>query len=770
MQWDWQNRSLDLGVGELASFALFSPGERAAGRWRAELGSRWHEILRERASEEDPGWRFERPVEGMLQREGWSFHVRGRIDQWHAGKAPPLLREVKTIREDLPGEEAELRARYPAYFHQAQLYAWILGPEEQGPEVEVLFLDIQSGITQAVRLGEEDRENLHRHLASVVALLEERRGHFAALRKFAVRPPFPDWRPGQEACRDSLRQQLRKDGPVAMEAPTGFGKTGLALEQALRALVSGEVERILLLTGKTTGQSPLLQQLRTMIGTGGGPTVLALRSRRDHEAGLHIEEPPSPAEIRRRWESSGLSAPALLADHPPGLEEIRSLGLRYGIPPYAVTRLLLPYADIWIADYNYLFDPAVASLFEGMPAFRPEKTFLLVDEAHNLPERAAASRSHPLTARGLGPVLDELQFLRFPGKLTRLCDRLLSFLKKIPRSDALDPPQEGECLVLVGEIFDALRETGFGEDELTPESRDWLFHLAYLLSDWNDPGLSYHLYAPAKGCVHVACLDASAAIAPVLRSFGRCLLMSATLQPWEDYRRRLGLEKEPFHVVEGTAAYLRESFTVYVDGRVDTRYRAREQSRKTTVDTLAGSARPGEECVVAFFPSYAYAESVLAGLRERWPGLRAELQPRDLPLEEQVAFLETALLLDDLLLLVLGSRFSEGIDLLGGRVRSAIVVGPALPEVNGLQKAREAALPGSSEERFHRIYRIPGLRKISQALGRLVRDPHHRARVLLHGRRFTEEPYLRLLPEYLQPREFLTDEAAYRKHWAGEES
>lgn len=770
MQWDWQNRSLDLGAGELASFALFSSGEGSTGRWRAELGSQWHGILRRRAEEEDVEWTFEVPVSGLLQREGWSFFVRGRIDQWHPGRNPPLLREVKTIRDVLPGDEADLRAAYPAYFHQAQLYAWLLGKSGSVPDAELLFLEIQSGLTQSVPLRAEDAHNLRRHLTSVVHLLEERRRHFAALRRFTVAPPFAAWRPGQEACRADLAEQLQHHRPVAMEAPTGFGKTGIALEQALRSLVSGESERILLLTGKTTGQSPLLQQLRGMLGDGAGPTALALRSRRDHEAGLHLAESPSPAEIRLRWENSGLSAPALLADHPPTLDEIRTLGLQTGIPPYAITRLLLPYADIWVADYNYLFDPAVASLFEGMPSFRPERTFLLVDEAHNLPERAATSRSHILSTRQLAPLLDELRFLRFPGQLTRLCDRLLSFLKKVARTDALDPPMESDCLQLLHEIGDALRETGFGEEELSPENRDWLLHIPYLLADWNDPALAYHLYAPARGVLHLACLDAAPAIAPVLHSFGRCLLMSATLRPWEPYRESLGLGSGELLAVEGTAAYLRSSFEVYIDARIDTRFRARESSRPRTVEALARTARPGEECGVAFFPSYAYAESVLADLRKHWPGLRAELQPRDLPLEEQYAFLESALLFDDLLFLVLGSRFSEGIDFLGGRVRTAIVIGPALPEVNGLQKAREAALPGSTEERFHRVYRIPGLRKINQALGRLVRAPEHRARVLLLGRRFAETPYKDLLPEYLQPHEVIKDDEAFSRHWLERES
>jgi DNA excision repair protein ERCC-2 len=139
--------------------------------------------------------------------------------------------------------------------------------------------------------------------------------------------------------------------------------------------------------------------------------------------------------------------------------------------------------------------------------------------------------------------------------------------------------------------------------------------------------------------------------------------------------------------------------------------------------------------------------------------------PATSTLEQQNQFLESALLFDDVLFLVLGSRFGEGIDALGGRVSEAIVVSPALPEVNSLQHEREKLIPGGKAAAFHEIYLIPGMRKISQALGRLVRNPDHQARVLLHGKRFMEPVYQDLLPEYLQPVEYVVTDQEFRTKW-----
>ncbi|HKJ90065.1 MAG TPA: hypothetical protein VJ960_02955, partial [Oceanipulchritudo sp.] len=124
MYWDWQNRLARLSVGELSRFSMFAGSDPRSGRWRAELGSHWHGVLRQQAVATGESWIFERPVSGTLRQEGWSFELSGRVDQLRPGPGRPLLREVKTISADLPAAATELRDRYPQYLHQAMLYAF----------------------------------------------------------------------------------------------------------------------------------------------------------------------------------------------------------------------------------------------------------------------------------------------------------------------------------------------------------------------------------------------------------------------------------------------------------------------------------------------------------------------------------------------------------------------------------------------------------------------------------------------------------------------
>lgn len=775
MQWDWKSRRLTLSVGELSRFSLFAATDEGTGRWRMELGSHWHDVLQKRAIKEDPHWLTEQAVAGSLSQNGWQFDLRGRIDLFRPG-TPAVLKEIKTTSQNLPLEEEELREIYPHYFHQAMLYAFLLGKDGQFPQTELVFLEIQTGMTQTVVLGELDLQALYEHLNEVVLALEERHSHFGRIRSYKVPQPFDAWRPGQLETRNLLQSEMHRSRYCLLEAPTGFGKTGIALEQGLTRLAAGDVDRILLLTSKNTGHAALIKQLEAFRNNGHELAIHAVRSRRDLALDHETERLIAAQEIAQSWKASGLSASHLLKEGIVDVEYTKALGLRHGIPPWAISRILLPFADVWIADFNYLFDPAVAQVLDYIPTHDPSRTVLIIDEAHNLPERVAASHSHVLDIAAIDKVLSEVQFAHYSTRLVRLLDRLLSLIKKQRPTDSLDPPVEAELFDLLKDVQECIRESGLVADELSLECLEWLWNISYLLDDWNHPHLPILVSCPQAGQVKISCLDASSVIAPVLDNYFQVVLMSATLQPWQDFLGSIGLtdgaippndhfRQSKAARILGTAPWLDGCFEVMIDARVDTRYRRRESFVWQTADTIALSAESCKGCTVVFFPSYRYAETVLERLQFKHPLLRVALQPRDLPLEEQTGFLESALIFQDVLLLVLGSRFSEGIDSLGGKVRQAIVVSPALPEVNSIQREREKTVAGGSAAAFRKIYLIPGLRKISQALGRLVRSPEHSARILLHGRRFMEPEYQDLLPHYLQPVDHILTDQDFAKKW-----
>jgi Rad3-related DNA helicase len=215
-------------------------------------------------------------------------------------------------------------------------------------------------------------------------------------------------------------------------------------------------------------------------------------------------------------------------------------------------------------------------------------------------------------------------------------------------------------------------------------------------------------------------------------------------------------------MLQARAPWRDTAYRVGIDLRIDTTFQHRVSYYAITAITVETLHDAACQAVVVFFPSYAYAESILKALVTAGSSLQVALQPRSVDLATQAAWVEESLSRTDALFLVLGSSFAESIDLLGGRVTHAMVVGPALPEVNAIQRTRLSELERAGLSRnaaFRRVYQIPGMTKVNQALGRLVRAPGQRARVLLHCRRFADPTYATLLsPEYQRGELLTTDQ------------
>jgi Rad3-related DNA helicase len=520
---------------------------------------------------------------------------------------------------------------------------------------------------------------------------------------------------------------------------------------------------------------------------------------------------PHLAGAEARWPKSGLSRFYLFENEPRDLESLRAAGRSASICPYEITRAALSFNDVWIGDYNYVFSPSTRGLFHDQPGFDPARTLLVVDEAHNLPARVADAYSHTFTASDAAALVEALHRIHAPSRFVQAAEHWSHFLRQRAASDALPLGDEEDARDLLGAFTAQITATPLDTLALGPALTEllWAVPSAVELLNSADPPRLW--WSPRAGEIAVTCLDAAAAIAQTLRAFGGVVLASATLTPAENFASACGLgaESEPASeknpallteakrperlgtlnrrdtknlfkqltsggallaeteariaaaptLVRAVAPWREGAYDVAVDARVDTTYRHRTRFTAFTAETLAALHRVSDRSVVAFFPSYAYAEAIQRALAETRPDLCVALQPRLSALASQTAWAAHALTNAHLLFLVLGGSFAEGIDLLGGRVSHALVAGPALPEVNAVQRARlDACAPLGRDEAFRRVYQIPGIQKVNQALGRLVRAPGQKAKVLLHCRRFAEPSYTALLaPEYRGERVIASD-------------
>lgn len=722
--------------------------------------------------------------------------------------APPAaltLREIKTVTRPLPADEAELRRDYPGYFTQLASYVALarlgaLGSHPSTFSAELVFVEVGSGLAQTLALTPADENLFRAKLERIVEFLDLRLRARERLRHLSYRPAFASPRPGQETTAAELTAAFEKNPAVLFEAPTGFGKTGVLLEFALGQLRSGHFDRALYLTSKSTGQLQVVRTLSAMTANSDPSTsnfqlstaatsVTAWHVRNksehciNHTFHCHRDTCAYLADLETRWGSSGLARFYLLDGQTRDLPTLRAAGRASRICPYEITRAALAFNDVWIGDYNYVFAPANRTLFYNQPGFDPARTLLLVDEAHNLPARIADAHSHTALGADARALLTELDHLRVAPPLLRAWESWTLLLSALPAADSLDPALEADVADTLTLVSAALAATPVDSAALGPHFAPILWS-APQLSEWlANPLLRKLLWSPRPAKLAFTCLDAADALGETLRAYGGVVLASATLGPAPEFSAAIGLaslqnakpdhDRDDVSVVVAHTPWRDGAYDVAYDLRVDTSYRERARHHATTAATIAAlhaasapspiAHRPSPgvgNAVAVFFPSYAYAELISRELDRNHPGLRVALQPRLNDLAARTAWVEESLALTDALFLVLGSSFAESIDLLGGRITHAMVVGPALPEVNAVQRARLAEFSALGREAaFRRVYQIPGMAKVNQALGRLVRAPGQRARVLLHCRRFAELSYAQLLAADYQFGKNLLDDA-----------
>ena len=780
-------------MGELATFA---PGPRSVGesgtsaRWRRELGSHWHREAHAADAATDSTRRQEVSVSGTLAQRGWRFVLEGRIDQFHPGPDCPLIRELKTTLLRLPAYPAELRAHSPGHFVQLGLYLRLHAlaePTAPPPRGELVFIEAGTGLQQVVPFSHLDETATDAHLDLVADFLEERRSALAHLRTLTWQPAFATPRPGQETIVADLQTALAATHILVLAAPTGYGKTGVLLEAAFAALRSSQADRIVYLTGKSTGQLHVLATLEKMLAPPAAPPAAAapspsdalpqlvawnLRPKREHCINdvFHCtrERCRFLHDLPRRYRAAGLARFHLFPSEARDLPALRAAGLAAQICPYEIARASLPAASVWLGDFNYLFSPANRGVFVDQPTWDPARTLLVIDEAHHLPARVAEAHSHALEADELHTLLAELPD-DSPRPLRRALEVLWRLLATLPAADALDLDTEDDLAAALRTCAATLEKHPPDLAALPPPAADLLFRLPALLTWLEDHSLEKLLWSPRPAALRFTCLDAAPVIGEQLRAFAGVILATATPPPPEVFAAALGLDLlTPPPTLAPPAPWRAQAYDVALDLRVDTSFRQRERHHPATAATLATLRAASSAPVAAFFPSYAYAEKIIALLADTEPGMRCALQPRAVELAAQSAWIEEHLALSDVLCFVLGGSFAEGIDHLGGRITHALVIGPSLPEVNALQRAREAALARHlpAAEAFRRTYLVPGLQKVNQALGRLARAPGQHCKVLLHCRRFADPAYAALLaPEYQFGRHIL--ENADLADWLG---
>ena len=758
---DWQTmeinaveRTIQISVGELARFQNGVHDYVSGGlEWRAELGRKWHDTINEETKKEDPLAQFEVTIKQNVFIHNWNFQITGRIDQIVSGnQRRKKLIEIKSVSHPLPEKEEYLKEKYPHYFAQVAIYKYLAERDSKlsalGFSAEIHFVDINSGIHQNVSLDEDAEDIFKQQTNALLPFLNDRLNAKIRLNDIVLVSPFPELRDGQADLLIKLEKASLDGSHILLQAPTGFGKTGIVLHHAFTHMKKGFYERLIYLTSKSTGQIQTLKQLNKT----GVLRNIQMRNRNElsinsdsHQCSLDTKCDES---FNKRMDVTGLDPEFLFESGNFSTEEAKEKGIEFGLCPYALTKWALQFAEIWIGDTNYLFAPNSRNVFWETYGFNPQKTLVIIDEAHNLPERTADALSFQLSSKSWEYIIENT--LLSEGKLTlyNIGSEILAFLKKLKEKELLSATDTYLFLDLMDDFSSELKETHIDSDSINRNEINKLYEIPQIAEKLKNDKENYLLWSPQKEHLTISCLDPSDWISNCLKPFASSIHMSATLEPFDYYQEKIGFPKSELSYAKGFAPWRSDAYTVAFDQRVDTRYKERANYYLITAETILKTFQYSKKPIVVFFPSYQYAQDVKTYLNEIDSFLPVITQEKKISLDEQKAFIEESVSTHCILFLILGSSFTEGIDTLGGKIESAIVVSPALPQINLLSETKmNQALQYNTNNAFQKTYIIPAFQKIHQALGRLARAPGQKANILLHCRRFLSPQYKNLLAE-----------------------
>jgi DNA excision repair protein ERCC-2 len=706
-------------------------------------------------------------LEARIPVEGWTAILTGRLDgcierepgHW-------LIEELKSTNLSVDGVRP---SGYAFERDRRQLlgycYLWKrLGHGRVGGAL--VYVDIETGEELALQVpfDEDFEQEIERRLARSLGIWRGQKAARLRKAKAAERLPFPHTspRPIQEKIIDSVRIAVRNRENLIAEAPTGSGKTAAALHPALaEGLASGR--QVVFLTSKTLQQKMAVSALVAMNERAFHTLQVRAKDRMCANDRIICHEDfcrfakGYPEKMQRSNLLGRLRDSHAHLDPDSVFEEAR----REEVCPFEVQLELARRADAIVADYNYVFEPAAA--LRHLTGEDLREAILLVDEAHNLPDRARQIFSPEILEEELAALRNRLALQ--PGELFEDIVASVEDLVAILESVASELP-EGEAIAEIGPPRDAILELRAAWEQKLMRYLAWKRETRLALVD--DPVLDFH-FTLQRFCavlsmlgpdftavierrgsgkrLALVCLDPARALSSIFREASSTVLLSATLTPPEAIRRVLGLEAGRTSSIALPPPFPRENRKVMIVPSVRTTYTARERNYGRIAQLLAemSDAHAGNDLVL--FPSYRFLTAVASRMLPTRSCLL--VQRPDLTSFERQQLLEALASPPSggtLLFAVSGGMYAEGVDYPGDLVSAVFVVSPALPQVSFERELLRKYFDDHEEAGFDFAYLQPGMTRVVQAAGRLIRSESDRGVIALLCARFLEEPYVSRLP------------------------
>lgn len=746
---------IKLSVRELVEF-VYKSGDISARNLsldRAMEGIRAHKILQ---SQMGDGYRKEFYLKSEFIFKDIMFFIEGRADGILTQDDEVTIDEIKSTYTDLGLIDEEYRT---ANMAQAKCYAYMYGLmyDLSKLSVQVRYYNLDTKETKTIKqaFGLEELKTFFYGLletyldwAETIISLGKERDRTIEEAAF----PFKDYRKGQREFSVAVYRTIEAGKKLFAQAPTGVGKTVSVLFPAIKSL-HGKNSKIFYLTAKSTTKTIAFNTVKIM-----------------HEKGLRLRTAVITAKDKicfmeeRKCEPEycpyakgyydKLNIPLretlkniCLYDR----EFIEDLAKKHELCPFELSLDLAYMSDIVICDYNYYFDPRVGLQRED--TFNKDKDIVLIDEAHNLEDRARDMYSPEIIKEVFYEVYKRMKTEKSLRKeLYNINRKFIDIRKSIDKAQILQGPPE--------ELINALRkftvkaEKYFNENkgEKVPEElTDIYFQSVFFIkiSEIADDNFCY--YADKTNNitrVKLFLIDPSQILKEIQKKARSSIFFSATLTPLKYFRYMLGGDEDD-HILRISSPFRRENLNLMISSDISMKYTLRDSNIEKACEYINTLITERKGNYLVFFPSYHFMNKVYSTYETLYDTSSITLQCRGIEEDDQKEITDRFENERNVVVFtVVGGVFSEGIDLPLDKLIGAVIIGTGIPQISFERNIIKAFFDDKMKAGYDFAYKYPGFNKVLQSAGRVIRTEEDKGTVLLIDSRFCQHTYLKLFPDH----------------------
>ena len=682
--------------------------------------------------------------------------LRGRADGYDPERQ--LLEEIKTYRGDLNAMPENQRKLHWA---QAKVYGYLMCQKLELTSINLALVYFDIATKKETALIETHAANELKHYVETLCNrflqwaeqeMAHRRSRDLALGEMAF--PHTNFRAGQRQLAEAMYKASRQQRCLLAQAPTGIGKTIGSIFPMLKASAEHNLDKLFFLSAKTSGRQLALDALSTLKASAPGLPLRVLELVAKTTAceypdkACHGDSCPLAKGFYDRLpaaRSAALNVAVL------DKSNLRAVALTHQVCPYYLGSELARWCDVIVGDYNYYFD--LNAMLFGLTVANDWRVGILVDEAHNMVARARSMYSAELHHINLKVIRKKA-----PTELKKTLDRLHRQWQQ------LDKNQNGAYQVYV-EIPDkwmnAMQDVSmaigayFADHPTVAEPELQAFYFDCVLFIRLAEGFAEHSLfdistVPNGSSICIRNIVPASFLQQRFTASHSTALFSATLSPWNYYSDLLGMPdntvwvnvESPFHA---------QQLSVHIVDDISTRFQHRDQSLSPIVELMEHQYTTRTGNYLAFFSSFDYLEKVATLFIERHPEIPVWQQARRMSEADRAQFL--ARFTNEscgIGFAVLGGSFGEGIDLPGARLIGAFIATLGLPQFNPINEQIRQRMDKIFGAGYEYTYLYPGIQKIVQAAGRVIRTESDSGVIYLIDDRFGRPEVRQLFPDWWQ--------------------